>query len=63
MFYKAMIIFVKKHYGKNSGSLSKLLLQIAISLRASVSVAANFSAKTLVFLKRKLTSQVLMRAG
>lgn len=42
MFYKAMIIFVQKHYDDLSARLFRILLQIAIRVRAGVSVFAGF---------------------
>jgi GT2 family glycosyltransferase len=36
MFYKAMIVFVKKHYGGSKATLFLLLLQLAIVFRAIV---------------------------
>ncbi len=41
-FYKAMSIFVKKHYGASRAGLFNFLIQIAILARALVSASARF---------------------
>jgi GT2 family glycosyltransferase len=41
-FYNAMIIFARKHFTGNKAALFVLMLQIAIYLRASLTVVLNF---------------------
>lgn len=41
-FYNAMIIFARKHFTGNKAALFVLMLQIAIYLRAGLTVALNF---------------------
>ncbi len=41
-FYKAMSIFVKKHYGGSQAGMFNFLIQVAILLRAFVSAFARF---------------------
>src|SRR5260370_10219131 len=42
MFYKAMSVFVKKHYGGTRAGLFNLFIQIAIFVRAGLSAIAGF---------------------
>lgn len=42
VFYKAMAIFAKKHFSKESAQMFSLLINFAILLRASVSIASRF---------------------
>lgn len=42
MFYNAMSIFVKKHYGSTKAGLFNFLIQAAIFLRAGLAVIARF---------------------
>lgn len=42
VFYKAMAIFAKKHFSKESAQMFSLLINFAILLRASVSIANRF---------------------
>lgn len=42
VFYKAMAIFAKKHFSKESAQMFSLLINFAILLRASISVANRF---------------------
>ncbi len=42
MFYKAMSVFVKKHYGNNRAGLFNFLIQAAIFLRAGLAAIARF---------------------
>jgi GT2 family glycosyltransferase len=42
MFYKAMSIFVKKHYGSGKAKSFNFLIQVAILLRALVSAVGRF---------------------
>ncbi|RZL98772.1 MAG: hypothetical protein EOO88_60270, partial [Pedobacter sp.] len=42
MFYNAMSIFVKKHYGKSRAGLFNLLIHIAIWIRAVLSAISSF---------------------
>ncbi|HEY9362699.1 MAG TPA: glycosyltransferase family 2 protein, partial [Chitinophagaceae bacterium] len=42
MFYKAMSIFVKKHYGGSRAGLFNVLIQAAILLRAGLAATARF---------------------
>ena len=44
-FYKAMIIFVKKHYTKNKANPLILLIKIAIFFRASISITKQLIKK------------------
>lgn len=44
MFYEAMGIFVKKHYGSSKATLFSLLLQLAIALRGSIGLLGKFFA-------------------
>jgi O-antigen biosynthesis protein len=45
MFYKAMSIFVRKHYGAGRARLFNSLIHIAIWLRAALTATANFLRK------------------
>ena len=45
LFYKAMSLFVKKHYGSRRAWLFNFFIQIAIWVRAAVSVVAGFFKK------------------
>lgn len=45
VFYNAMIIFAKKHFTGTKGSLFILMLQLAIYLRASMTLVSNFAKK------------------
>ena len=45
VFYNAMVIFAKKHYSKENAKLFSLLINVAIILRAFVSVVASFFRK------------------
>jgi GT2 family glycosyltransferase len=49
MFYKAMSIFVKKHYGRRGAGLFPFFIQVAISLRAIPTAV-----KTLMRIKRRV---------
>jgi GT2 family glycosyltransferase len=42
LFYKAMIVFVKKHYGGTKAGIFNLLIQAAIFLRAGLAAIARF---------------------
>lgn len=42
MFYKAMSVFVAKHYKSSRGNIFNLLIQIGILLRGAVSTVARF---------------------
>ncbi|MEP6950064.1 MAG: glycosyltransferase [Ginsengibacter sp.] len=42
LFYKAMSVFVKKHYGGTKAGLFNLLIQVAIFLRAILAAMARF---------------------
>lgn len=42
LFYKAMIIFVRKHYGGSKAGLFTFLIQSAILIRACISVIGKF---------------------
>jgi GT2 family glycosyltransferase len=42
MFYKAMSIFVRKHYGSGRAGLFNLLIHLAIWLRATLTATAGF---------------------
>ena len=42
MFYQAMSLFVKKHYGGKKAALFNLLIQVAIFFRAMLSAVASF---------------------
>jgi GT2 family glycosyltransferase len=42
IFYKAMSVFVKKHYGGTKAGIFKLLIQVAIFLRATLAATARF---------------------
>ena len=45
-FYKAMILFVKKHYSKKKGNPLILLINLAILLRATLSIIKRFFLKS-----------------
>ena len=45
-FYNAMIIFARKHFTGNKAALFVLMLQVAIYLRASLTVVSNFFKRT-----------------
>ncbi len=42
MFYKAMSIFVRKHYAGSRAGIFNMLIQIAILFRAAITAAGNF---------------------
>jgi GT2 family glycosyltransferase len=42
LFYKAMIVFVKKHYGSTKAGIFNFLIQVAIFLRAGLAAIARF---------------------
>jgi O-antigen biosynthesis protein len=42
VFYRAMIIFAKKHFSEKNASLFSLFINIAIYLRASISITRRF---------------------
>lgn len=42
VFYRAMIIFAKKHFSQKNASVFSLFINIAIYLRASISIARRF---------------------
>lgn len=42
VFYRAMIIFAKKHFSQKNASLFSLFINIAIYLRASISISRRF---------------------
>jgi len=42
VFYRAMIIFAKKHFSQKNASIFSLFINIAIYLRASISIARRF---------------------
>lgn len=42
MFYQAMSIFVRKHYGRNRASLFNALIHVAIWMRAALTATAGF---------------------
>ena len=46
IFYRAMIIFAKKHFSQNNAVLFSLLINIAIYLRAGFEIAKNFIRRT-----------------
>lgn len=48
VFYNAMIIFAKKHFSKDNAKLFSLLINIAIYLRASLSVVKRIILKSLL---------------
>jgi GT2 family glycosyltransferase/lipopolysaccharide/colanic/teichoic acid biosynthesis glycosyltransferase len=48
VFYKAMIIFAKKHFSKNKAVLFSILLNIAIYLRAGISIILRMFGRLLL---------------
>lgn len=42
VFYKAMVIFAKKHYSNQNASLFSLLINVAVYLRAAVAIRMRF---------------------
>ncbi len=48
VFYNAMIIFAKKHFTGTKGALFILMLQMAIYLRAFMTLTSNFIQKTII---------------
>ncbi|MBC7863332.1 MAG: glycosyltransferase, partial [Bacteroidia bacterium] len=42
VFYRAMIIFARKHFSKNNAGLFAFLINIAIYLRASIAITGRF---------------------
>lgn len=42
VFYRAMVIFAKKHFSQNNAKLFSFLISIAIYLRAGIAIAARF---------------------
>lgn len=42
VFYKAMVIFAKKHYSNQNASLFSLLINVAVYLRAAVAILMRF---------------------
>jgi GT2 family glycosyltransferase len=45
VFYKAMVIFAKKHYSNQNASLFSLLINVAVYLRAAVAILMRFAKK------------------
>lgn len=43
VFYKAMVIFAKKHYSNQNASLFSLLINVAVYLRAAVAILMRFA--------------------
>ncbi len=50
IFYRAMVIFARKHFSRNKAKLFSFLINIAIYLRASVDIAANFFKRSAITL-------------
>ncbi|HRG60295.1 MAG TPA: glycosyltransferase family 2 protein [Bacteroidia bacterium] len=48
VFYKAMVIFARKHFSDKNANLFSLLINIAIYLRASAAIATRFIKKLLL---------------
>ena len=48
VFYKAMIIFARKHFSSKNAGLFSLLINVAIYLRASISLIARFFSKAML---------------
>lgn len=48
VFYKAMIIFAKKHYSTKHAKLFSLFINLAIYLRASIALLARFLRKSIL---------------
>lgn len=42
MFYKAMSVFVKKHYGGSRAGIFNMMIQVAIWIRATMTAAGSF---------------------
>jgi GT2 family glycosyltransferase len=59
VFYRAMIIFAKKHFSQKNASLFTLFINIAIYLRASISIARRFIEK----ISLPLVDAVLLYSG
>jgi len=59
VFYKAMIIFAKKHYSNRNAGLFSFLLHIAIYIRAAISLAHRLFLKIVY----PLTDAVIIIAG
>ena len=61
MFYKAMSVFAKKHYGGTKAGLFSFFIQVAIVSRASLSVVAHlFSrSKPIMPALKKVTAQAI----
>lgn len=59
LFYKAMLIFVRKHYATSGARLFSLMIRLAIFFRASLSLLK----RSLQWLWKPLVDAVLMFAG
>ena len=62
MFYKAMSVFVKKHYGGTEAGFFNFFIQIAILFRAGISVAARFFSRgkpRIPSLKKDITQSII----
>ena len=59
MFYKAMIVFVKKHYSKNKASSLIMLINVAIFTRASISILKQLISKII----QPITDSIIVFLG
>ena len=48
LFYKAMVVFAKKHFSQQNAKLFSILIHLAIYLRASLSVIRRFISKVIL---------------
>ena len=48
VFYKAMVIFAKKHFSKNRARLFSFIINVAIYIRASIAIAERFVKRLLL---------------
>ena len=59
VFYRAMIIFARKHFSQNNAKLFSFLINAAIYLRAGIAIAARFVRKAML----PLTDAALILGG
>jgi hypothetical protein len=57
LFYSAMSVFVKKHYGNGKANLFTFLIQIAIGFRAFIAGIARFFARILPAIRKTKAEQ------
>ncbi len=63
MFYEAMLVFVKKHYGGSKAKLFSLMLQLAISLRAIIGLMGRALNSSSSLLHQKQATAIILVGG